>query len=1213
MKKFAKFIPVALGLLTLASCSNDNLFGESQDAVQLKDGDMVVTMAEPQEDGEAFTRGYTSRDAKTRRWFSGVDILRVYGLSFDGPFDTYEFIQGLNADKGQFRRVNSSTSLADPSWALFPENQIVKGKWEQLPGLYNSKVTVDMSIPQVVEYDAAYDAANYDTDKQPYYLDNLPRWGKVTGTNNGANLETKLSWMTGVLRLQLAGAPKYSNGIMVQMFENGDRSKPIRLNSANGKNWNVQIAHNNQPVDGACIEFTPGDYATGLGFIDGALYVHMDNVDKLTPEDAKKAVVFLPLPVTKGKLVDIVVSVWDYAKAGKNEWKGDAMAAAAHYPGTPVGLTFADCWKEYAVYTNKNIKLGYLYGNKNEYNLALDGTSPTAISDALELTVPDADDIIRVTANNGIDVCDGVQETTIEIPNKDGRKIILDLRKGLKGCSAAPDLSTLNIVYKDATDPHTGEVVLITPATVTGTDNKVKLNVDLPKSAFTLVQGGTLENTNFGDIDIDAVQFTVGNDDETTPTNISAEKIKLSNNVKTFVVAKEGQIGAFNVIQTHATLNRHEGVNKIIINGKATDPIDARTYVPDTYEVNVEVTGEKAYANDIFTYGEVNIHDLGLEAAPTVVDDILAKKVTADGWATLGTIGTVADPIAETITLTGNIATSNIITGDALVANGDISISQEANVPTGAITSNEGSITIDNAYTATTSVTYGGNITAEKGIVSLNQVGDKKTIFTGVIVANEFEMTGKTAAQNTGNTVTAHGTATIDVDAQDGVCPAVYGSLILDNPTTNTLNLFQGYVFKVVNPADVETSLTFSSDATYTAIANVVNPDKLIPTNVSKWNGDYKIEAYSYFGTAGYNHDNGRIWTATQLGYMNTTALYNYTVGGHPLEIRNNIDLDNQKWPGIMATSNLDIIINGNGKTISNLNLIGNSSVSVKFAGFYNTCYGGLTVNDLTFDGVKTTIAGVSGGVYEHGIGAIVGRAEGTATLTRVNVKLVGDNFGAAYPVKNAQTNYVGGLIGVAVGNASLIGSQVDATGAILTGYKSLGGFIGKSMGDVTIRMAEEDFDKGIPEAYPTVTGLKFYVTYDATKAISGEKNDQFQGSTGWFIGSINYKKNLTISDIQTSDLKRKIDQAAGSLANEKVACWIESTTDYYWFVRSKLNGQEKADQTLVGNSGFEYISGDAGDMKINNVRFEIHKSGASLKDSDSKKLYSIIKDAYNH
>ena len=88
MKKFAKFIPVALGLLALTSCSNDSLFGEqSSDAVELKDGDILVTMAEPKEDGEAFTRGYTSRDMKSRRWYSGIDKLRAYGQQF-GAYDT---------------------------------------------------------------------------------------------------------------------------------------------------------------------------------------------------------------------------------------------------------------------------------------------------------------------------------------------------------------------------------------------------------------------------------------------------------------------------------------------------------------------------------------------------------------------------------------------------------------------------------------------------------------------------------------------------------------------------------------------------------------------------------------------------------------------------------------------------------------------------------------------------------------------------------------------------------------------------------------------------------------------------------------------------------------------------------------------------------------------------------------------------------------------
>ncbi len=1203
MKKFAKFIPVALGLLTLASCSNDNLFGESQDAAQLKEGDMIVSMTELQEDGETFTRGYTSRDAKSRRWFSGEDRLKVYGLSFSGPFDTYEFVQGLKADKGAFRRVNSSTSLADPSWAIFPYEQIKGGLWEQLPGLYNSKVTVDMIIPQVVKYDAAYDAANYDTDKQPYYLDNIPRWGKVTGTADGAQLQTELKWMTGVLRLQLAGAPAYSNGIKVQMFENGDRSKPIRLNSKYDEAWTVQIAQNNEPVDGACIKFENNDYAD-VPEEDGALYVWMEGTT-LNPEDAKRAVVFLPLPVTPGKMVDIVVSVWDYVAAGNQMWDEggngavvtDDAACTALY-----GTTWAKCWKEYKVYKNKNIKLGYLYGNKSEYNLALEGTSPTAISDALELTTADADDIIRVTANNGIEVCDGVQETTIEIPNKDGKKIILDLRAGLKGCASSIP-NTLNIVYKDATDPHTGEVVLITPATTTA---PVKLNVDLPKSGFTIVQGGALLNTTFGDIDIDAEQFTVGNDDPTTPTNFSAEKVKLSNNVKTFVVAKEGQIGAFNVIQTHATLNRHEGVNKIIINGKATDPIDARTYVPDTYEVNVEVTGETASANDIFTYGEVNIHGIGLVAAPTVVDDILAKKVTAEGWATLGTVGTIDDPIAETITLTGNIATSNIIpaTAYALIANEDISISQEANVPTGMITSNEGNITIDNAYATT--ATYAGAITAEKGIVSLNQVGAARATFTGAITANEFKMEGLTL---TTGAVTAHGTATINVDAQNGDCPAVDLTLTLDNPTTNTLNLTQGYVKKVVNPADVTTSLTFSDDATYAAIGGVVNPDKLIPTNVSKWNGDWELKAYStYFESNGYNIDGGRFWTATQLGYQNKTA----NTGN--LEIRSDIDLDNKPWPGInvATTASYPVTIKGNDKKISNLNLIGDKTQ--KMAGFYNFCGKALNISNLEFNGVKTSISGVSGGVYAQGIGAVAGQTGEAATLTRVKVKLAGANFGTTAPtIKNAKTGCVGGLIGAAGKKTDLIGCQVDATGVALTGYNNMGGFIGRSYSAVTIKMDEADDANGIAEMYPSVTGLSFFVTYDASK--NGSTNDPEQGSTGWFIGSINVDKDLTISDVADDDVNRAIVQAPGSKFDEPAAVSLYAPSEYLYFRRDGDNAQ----QTLIGNSGFRCSSAvavDPGKYFINGSVFGIYHYGSDAAGykpvvTGAGKLYSITKDPY--
>ena len=1182
MKKFAKFIPVALGLLALTSCSNDNLFGEqSSDAVQLKDGDMLVSVAEPKEDGEAFTRGYTSRDMKSRRWYSGVDKLSAYGQQF-GAYDTYMFKQGIGDAYGQFEIVSNPSYVKEPMWALFPQDQIKNGKWTLISGLYNSTATVDVVIPQKITYDAAYDAAHYATNKEPYYLDNLPRWGKITKTNDGKKLETELSWMTGILRIQLAGAPRYSNGIRVQLFENGDPTKPIRLNSASAAKpyWTVKIAQNDEPIPGACVEFDGTDYADYSlyeGQVDGALYVEIPNLEKLTAEDRQRAVIYLPLPVTPKKQVDIVVSAWDYATAG-GYWNGVVDPSATPW-----------AWKTYGVYKNKTIKNGYVYGNKSEYNLALDGTNPGAITDALEL-IETSEDVITVVANNPIDVCEASHQTTIEIPNKVGKKqIVIDLRNGLVGCD--PD-QTLNIVYKDATDKFEGNVTLLTPD-VDGS-NPVKLNVALDKSSFSIVQGKCIQQD---ETYIDAREFVVGNEDITTPTPaFKANQVKFSNNVKKFWVASQASINSFVIDQTDANPEnwKHGGVTEIEINGEtgiAGGAIDASSYVPETYAVAVKVLGENANTVDIKTNGTVDINAGLYDMIPATIGDVFAgQAVTATGYAGIGSITSAK----ATISLSGYVQTGE------LWADGNISIIEEANVPTDDITSDKGNITIDNAY-ATTAALYKGNITADKGTVSLNQVGAEKTKYQGTIIANEFVMTGKTAATNA---ITAHGKATVNVDAQDGNCAAIggtSGSLILDNPTTNEVNLLQGYVKEIKNPAAVETSLTFATTAAYAAIGSVANPDKLIPTNTSIWNGDYKLEAYADFATRGYNHDDGRIWTATQLGYQNNVgeALDDTDASSGVLEIRANIDLDNQPWPGIVQDATTTI--NGMDKTISNVNLKGNNTT--KTAGFYTTCSEVLTISNLTFNGVQTTIAGVSGGKFEGGIGAVAGRLQKGVALTRVAVKLAGTNFGTV-PGKNAQTSYVGGLVGT-TGWANLYGCQVDATGVALTGYRCMGGFIGRSYNVVNIKMDEGNDAEGIPEMYPEVKGLTFCVTYDATQGLGAKTNDPDQGTTGWFIGYLNVEQNLTIFDVADTDVKRDIVQTADSKANEAKAVLIINPSEYYYFRRDFAAG--KADQTLVGNSGF-YTG--AGKYYIDGVEFAIYKAGEGAP-VDSKRLYSLTMDPY--
>lgn len=1154
MKKFAKLIPVALGLLTLASCSNDDFIGDSntqEGAIKMEKGEMLVTMEEPQEDGSAFTRGYTSRDMKQRRWWSGIDKLMVYGSQF-GAYDTYMFTQGVNETSGKFKIISTPSYVASPKWALFPFEQISNGVWDLVGGLYNSASTVDVDLPQTIVYDAAYDAANYENDKQPYYLDNLPRWGEVTSTNNGEYLSTNLNWLTGILRLQLAGTPDYANGVKIQLREAGDPAKTLAINGT----FTVKIAQNDVMIPTACI--TADGYAANVDG-DGAIYVYIPEIEKLVDADKNKSVIYLPLPVWD-KQVDIVISFPTPETASLYEGQDDG------------GYAEGVLWKEYKTLKNKTILKGKVYGNKDEYNLALDGTTPEAITDALELIETDAE-TITLKATNPIDVCESTNNTVIEIPNKEGVKnIILDLTAGLDGCD--PD-QTLKIVYKNSGDKFQGNVMLITPAAAGS--NPVILDVDLDESGFGIANGAAVQS-----MDIDAAEFVIG--DGTNATNLNYANIKLSDNVTALTVAEKGTIDQITINDS-----KFKNVAKVTVNGEVTGAIDATNKV-----VNITVEGDDAVVtSDINTKGSVDISSK---------KTTFGGSITADGAITVTSEATVAGAIESkesTVSLSGKV-----IANDNVTAKGNISIIEEAQVPNGAILSKEGDITISN--TNTSAYSYAGAVTAEKGNVTLTSsetatFGDAvtakkdltvsgKVILSAassaeqdVFLSGEAKTTDITAGRDysvtekaqTDGDVSLKRAATVNITTNGGDAEAVTGTMTFAAGGSDfALNLLNGYV-QGVDATNGEVKLTFAEEGAFAAIANVTAAANLKPQNTSVWNGKQMTVA----GYAAVDN-NAFTWTASQLAYqINTPADFT---------LQSNIDLDNQNWAGIEATA--AYVIDGNYKTISNLKLKGNKTS--KTAGFINTSAEAVTISNLTFDGVQADVTTISGGAYDGGIGAVIGRLEKGATLSRVIVKLAGDNFGSKTD-KNIKTANVGGLIGT-TGWANLTGVQVDASATTLTGYKCIGGFIGRAYDNVTIKMAEEDGDD--PEVFPTVKGLKMYVTFDATEGGS-EVNDPYQGTTGQFIGFINLAKDITIADVTDVNTKLSI---AGKV-NEKAAFKIEDTTHRYFFGRG--------DQTLIGQSGFE-LPGTLGTIKINDKQYEVFKTGVPFT-VGSPKLYELTNEPH--
>lgn len=1192
MKNFVKLIPVALGLLTLASCSENDLFSEDAQIQKPQAGDLYVVNAELEEDGSNFTRSFLALDMVKHMWVPS-DELRVYDNDLH-KYDIYQFAwkgDDPGSGTGTFRRKNTVPNITTPMWALFPKEDVVSGEWvyDEISG--DNKTVVTMHIPGFYEYNAAYNPATYATDKTPLYNDLIPRWGAVKLASDAERLETSLNWMTGILRLQLAGTPAYADGVRIRLVAGGVNAYKI-----NG-DFKTTIASNGVKLekDEAFLASTKKWGPADVTEIEdeGSIYIHIPQSTQLTDKDNRRSVIYVPLVIPED-VVDIEIAL-----AKDLETKCGVTDKGALKLNDQADLATAT-WEVYKVLANKTVKAGKVYGNKNEYNLAVEGTTPGAIGDALELIEETGK--ITLKAKNPIGICD--PDNTIYIPNKENvTDVVIDLTEGVyKDCN-----NTLFLKYKNPADKFKGTVTLLTRG-VTG--SKIRLNVDLDETSF--AYAGDAVGGADGTAQINAVEFTLGDPTCTVVTDYSADPGKfpfvLSDNVTAFTLAEDAKYGKPITIDP-ATINKK--VAKVVIKGNLSAGIDASAA---TQDVNVFVSGETATidkAKDIITTGTVSINAGKEGARVDVAKDITAKKaISVTGF--VDNYGNFNS--GESITISGSAACCQGAT--TLDAKGDITISQQATVGAATVTSEEGNIVFSNEYAAATN--YGCTITAKKGSITLSEAGDYATSFTAAIDAKvdvnatgnviiggtitagqDVKLSGKADAQNTA-TITAgrdfevtqeakaegevnlSRTATVNITTNGGDAVAVGGWMNFRNGAAYALNLLSGYV-KNVDAQYGAVALSFATSPAFAAIANVNVPDNLVPITKSIWNGKPMTVDGAYF------IDNGRIWTGSQLGMQQGAT------GSTSVEIRSDIDLNYEEWAGIEPTG--AYTIEGKYKTISKVRLMGNSTDLT--AGFINKIGNELIVRALTFDGVKTDITAVSGGVYNGGIGAVAGQTSNEVLLQRVIVKLAGANFGTNTE-DNAKTAAVGGLIGYAGAKVTLEGTQVTATGSKLTGYRKMGGFIGVAADDVDIKMAQKVGND--IQVKPAVTGLEFYVTYDATEG-GFEYNDPDQGTTGWFIGSIDVTDKVTIVDVAPGDVYRAV--VAGGKANEAKSIYIETPTDYFWFKRDPAN----ADQTLIGLSGFVK---DAGQITINGRKYEVFKTGVPFV-VGSPKLYSLIKDSYIH
>ncbi len=319
MKILKRFLFIAFGTLVMVGCSNDD---EQTTGEQLKGAWLTASTEElTLDDDVVATRSFMSRDMKTHLW-STSDEMRVYDpMMVRYDIYSYKWVEGST---GVFSRSTEESNYTEAaSYAVFYNQDVEGGYFDRDRTTYNPYLSVKFRI--------GTDESNTITPMVPsrlqqdgneFFTDYLPRWGEVTKVDDGEALHANLKFLTGVLRLQLAGFEGKAGLIRVQMLQGGTKA----LNIAGI--FTAKVSINEEIQSNASLEQSTFKKRSGGTEILADLSTLKGS-----------AVVYVPL-VTTTVPVDIVVS-------------------SSNDGGTT--------WTEFKRFKNKTVTRGKVYGNSQEY------------------------------------------------------------------------------------------------------------------------------------------------------------------------------------------------------------------------------------------------------------------------------------------------------------------------------------------------------------------------------------------------------------------------------------------------------------------------------------------------------------------------------------------------------------------------------------------------------------------------------------------------------------------------------------------------------------------------------------------------------------------------------------------------------------------------------------------------------------------------------
>lgn len=1232
MKKFMKFIPVALGMLALASCSNDDLLGEKAgQAEDLSKFDLVVYQ-DIDNVGSNFTRGYAGRMMENYTWLK-TDRIHVFDDELH-KYDIYKFTACTQTPGvGGFHRENVWPNVnGQAKYALYPHEDVIRGYWQ-----YNESSEMKRTVAEInINPNMVFDATVYyaeDGKKSAIYKEVMPEWGEVEF--NGDHLKTTLRYLTAGLQIPLLQYAGNATAIKVQVWSPARKEYldiagvfNAVLSEGNQKmivNKNAVATYNEAPL---------ASYFKGKNSEPSkAIYVDITHqshdLSSLTADEQARAVLWVPLPDTDGEPVIIEISATN-----------DPIAVEFGYPSErniPDAdrnrvVKTSDMWsKDYKpIWKSKEpkaLEANKFYGPKNFYNFTVGGIDTNAINEALEDAEPVNKEVILET-ESVITVCG--TDNTIIIPterNADTDYIKIDMSNGLVGCA---DGETLRVIYEDPAQPFPGEVEIVganvkvaNSSGGTTAGKKVLLDADVPATSFAIA-GDAFNNTKEGSLDIDAKAFSLGNGD--IKTDYRGANLKLSDNVEELLIAekaslnkKKGASSPDDVLTVGPSSKMTQFTVNGVVNGVEFDAHAAGE------ELDVLISGNPAlYIGQIRTTGALTAEDFAM---------VIADQNGAHGVAAINDV-TVTDKA--------------FITGSIFSQEGDININNEDGDPTlgagngtlGDVIYERLGISVDIDPTLARPYTYGplyaegtnngsgrvlvnaentpitlvagldtdGNTVPATVIKKLNQhatdavkysvyaatdiqlSGDNITLEKGAKMwaENDIKLSGKTLANKTNQldadhdfiiegeskaaTVNVGRKADVKVDPQNGKCDAILTLNFkqAEAPEKNMLDLTQGYIGTINN----------------------IDPDTKKPIDV-ELRFDEVNGAFAAIGTVKSPDNllpqNESKWNGEQIDpsmrktYVKQDEKNIWTAtqlaaqadddnGGittaEPF-LRSDINLMDNEWDGILA-------VPATATAATAYTFEGNGKYVSNFSIVSPDKQTAGFINKAT---VPVTVNNLTLNNVGSKIAAVPSKAVSYGTgalLGRANsiaeinrVKVtLAKGNFGSDGSKNIKSANIGGVLGAAMSKATFNGVQLDGKNATITGYFGLGAMIGSAKGGATFTDAPADDANNLEEVQTKVIAPKFEVTF---VDVDGPLNstDLNQGKTGLYIGTADLTKDIIIEATGNKyNDKFTVKGANEDVVWENGEATINSQVYTGKYSFNRMPDGKNMIQTLIGQSG---------------------------------------------